>query len=675
MSSAGVSEKYNWFRLQYLIGHSCICLRRLFKRRYQQFFNQIWDDSPTLGMNLNSQTIVKNRSNFHFFKSQTIAICHGNSEDWDVSILTALLLNIPRPSHLSPGDIQVLDQENQLVEDVRNIRNELYHHATSRITDKDFDQSWQKLKSILIDFGEDGSELDKRKDDIELKSSKEIVDPESVKEMNDLNTRGNRLYREQNYSDAIKHSTKAITLPHLPSKDRALLYSNRSRTRLALYKQSRENNAVPSLVTNVDDERYHALKDAKQARNLRPMWWEAHYRVGNAYSSMNEQEKAICSFERALAREPCNNKVKRALDASRWKDSEQKSHEHLDPRLKPQTIDENLSEIEKKLGISPESVRLGHLLAEKSDDHALDCVNKGHKHFHGDPTTGIKQDYEKAAKYFAEAARQNNAEGMYNLGMLYDRGYGVQKNHSLATQFYEKAASQPAQLPNSNRPNIGVAEAQHSLGLRYNDGIDVSQNFAIAAHWYKRAAENGCENAANNLAIMYRDGTGVKQDHNKAKLWFQFSAERGDPNAMLTLCRLSLEASDFEMARMWLSRACDAGHSLALAYRDNILAILDQGQVFASQSPPDLMNLLDAFKKITDLSYIIPTASVSSRIIYNYKQLQEYASNGSTTAKQLCCALEHYYIAMRIIKESENTDENLFIHELAQAYRIEPCVV
>ena len=674
MSSAEVSEVFNWSRLRYLVDHSCICLRRLFKRRYQEFFNQVWDDSSTLGTNLH-QTISKNRSKFQFLKNQSIAIRHGNSEDWDLSILTALLLNIPRPSHLSPGDIKLLDQEDQLLEDVRNIRNEIYHHATRRISDKDFDQSWQKLKSILIGFGDDDSVLDKLKDDIELKSSKEIVDPKSMKEMNDLNTQGNRSYREQNYSDAIKYFTKAITLPHLSSEDRARLYSNRSRTRLALYEQLRENNAVPSIPTNIDIQRYHALEDAKQARNLWPRWWKAHYRVGNAYSSMNEHEKAIDSFKRALAQEPCNDEVKRALDASRWKKREQERYEHFDPRSKPQTIDENLSEMERTLGISPESVRRGHLLAEKSDDHVIDCVIKGHKYFHGDPTMGVEQDYEQAAKYFAEAARQGNAEGMYNLGMLYDRGHGVEKNHSLATQLYEEAATQPAQLPNSNRPNIGVAEAQHSLGLRYNNGIDVSQNFAIAAAWYERAAKNGCEHAANNLAILYRDGTGVKQDHDKAKQWFEFAAERGDSNAMRTLCHLSLEASDFEMARKWLQRACDAGHLLTLVDRDDILALIYQQQVFTSQLPQSLVSVRDAFKKVTDLYHIEPKASVSSRIIYDYKQLQEYASNGSVTAKQLCCALDHYHMAMKIIKESKNTDENRFIYGLAVAYRIEQRVV
>jgi TPR repeat protein len=675
MSSAIFVDKSNWFRLQHLIDYSYVCLRRLFKQRYQLFFKQIWDDSPTLGNRFYNQNIRPYSQNFDFYRVQITSICNGNSEDWDLTTLTALLLNIHRPKHLKLKEIQVLDKQDKLLKDLRNIRNELAHHATRRITDTDFNSSWQQLKSILTYFGEDDTELDKLKDDIEFKSLKETVDSESVKEMNELNVLGNQSFKDKNYIDAIKHFTKATTLPHILSKDRALLYSNLSRTRLALCEQSQENDSASNTPVNVDDERYHASKDAKQARNLWPTWWKAHFRLGNAYVSMNEHEKAINSFERALALDPLNSEVKLALDNSRSEYSQQQRHEHLDPRLKPQTMGEHLKEMEEKFGIDPEQVRLGHLFAEMNSDTTLANVNKGHIYMHGDPDKGIKQDYDQAARYFAEAARQGNAEGMYNLALMYDRGLGVKKDHSLATQFFEKAALQTPTLPKTNLPNNGVAEAQHALGLRYYNGIDVTKNFATAAKWYRRAAENGCGSAANNLGLMYADGGGIEQDSVKSEQWLHFAAKKGDPNAMLTMSILSLKANDFEMAKLWHQRACDAGHVMALANREEFLSTINQRQHLVAELPPPLLHIFNESTKVTDLANIKPMPSKSSSFVYNYEQLQDYASKGSVTAKRLCNALEHYHMALYIIMEPGNIDENRFIHELAEAYCIEDPVV
>ncbi|CAF1183521.1 unnamed protein product [Didymodactylos carnosus] len=390
---------------------------------------------------------------------------------------------------------------------------------------------------------------------------------------------------------------------------------------------------------------------------------------------MNELEKAIISFERALALAPLNDQVKQVLDTSRFKLSQQIRHEHLDPRLKPETMDEHLTDMKDRFGIDPEQVRLGHLLADMSDDPTRANVIKGHKYFRGDTEMRIRQDYDQSAVYFAEAARQGNAEGMYNLGMMYDRGQGVKKDHRLATQFFEKAALQPAQLPKTNLPNIGVAEAQHALGLRYYNGVDVPKNYAAAANWYKRAAENGCEQAANNLGIMYQDGGGVEQGSVKAEQWSQFAAKKGDPNAMYTMSHLSFKKNDFQMTREWHQRACNAGHVLALTNREKFLEEINEREALVTQLPPNLLNVLNESTRILDLTNIKPMPSKSSSSLYKYLELKEHALKGSVTAKQLCMALQHFYTALYIITQSENLDEKQFIHELAEAYRTEHRVV
>ncbi|CAF4113214.1 unnamed protein product [Rotaria sordida] len=275
-----------------------------------------------------------------------------------------------------------------------------------------------------------------------------------------------------------------------------------SSSRLALYEQQPGSSSRFD-IDNLIDERYRALQDAKQARNLWPTWWKGHLRVGKVYAVLNDHEKAINSFERALALAPTNNEIQKALYESRQILGRQLRLEHLESKLSPRSIPEQLNELQRNLGLDPEEVRMTYRLLEEIDPSIADVI-KGHQYEHGD--IDVKQDYEQAAKYFAKAANQGNAEGMYNLARLTDRGLGVKKDHNLAQGLLEQAAAQPPQHPLLEElPNNGVALAEHALGLRHAEGVVVHKNLLRAAYWYQRAVNHGCSEAANNLAIMYED--------------------------------------------------------------------------------------------------------------------------------------------------------------------------
>ncbi|MDE6293205.1 MAG: hypothetical protein K2L88_01110 [Clostridiales bacterium] len=60
----------------------------------------------------------------------------------------------------------------------------------------------------------------------------------------------------------------------------------------------------------------------------------------------------------------------------------------------------------------------------------------------------IDIDYEQAAFWFKEAAKQKHADAMYYLGLCYVNGYGVEKNETTGQGFIRQAAklgSRPAQ--------------------------------------------------------------------------------------------------------------------------------------------------------------------------------------------------------------------------------------
>jgi len=200
-----------------------------------------------------------------------------------------------------------------------------------------------------------------------------------------------------------------------------------------------------------------------------------------------------------------------------------------------------LNELQQKYCTDPEMVRTYHSLIEERDPIRADVL-KGHQYELGD--IDVKQDYEQAAKYFAKATSQGNAEGMYNLARLTDRGLGVKKDHNLALKLLEQAAAQPPEHPIfESYPNVGVAEAEHALGVRYFEGISVRKNLSVAAYWYQRASDHGNALAANNLGSMYLDGLAVDKDLDKAEHFLELAARRGDPLAMLTLAELLLTLS------------------------------------------------------------------------------------------------------------------------------------
>jgi hypothetical protein len=78
-------------------------------------------------------------------------------------------------------------------------------------------------------------------------------------------------------------------------------------------------------------------------------------------------------------------------------------------------------------------------------------------------------------------AEQGDAEGQYNLGMLYYEGHGVRQDYATARQWWEQAAAQ------------GNAAAQYNLGMLYRKGRGVPQDDVQARQWYAKAAAQGDE--------------------------------------------------------------------------------------------------------------------------------------------------------------------------------------
>ena len=85
----------------------------------------------------------------------------------------------------------------------------------------------------------------------------------------------------------------------------------------------------------------------------------------------------------------------------------------------------------------------------------------------------------------------------------------------------------------------GDANAQYNLGVMYDNGYGIPENDAEAAKWYRLAAEQGNANAQFSLGDMYSNGEGVPQNNTRAYVWFSVAAAQGNEIARDSRNRVS----------------------------------------------------------------------------------------------------------------------------------------
>jgi len=103
----------------------------------------------------------------------------------------------------------------------------------------------------------------------------------------------------------------------------------------------------------------------------------------------------------------------------------------------------------------------------------------------------------------------------------------------------------------------GNAAAQFNLGLLYENGYGVPQDYKIAMKWYTLAAEQGNAGAQYNLGWMFYIGEGVIQDNVYAHMWWNFVASSGDQDAVEMRDKVAGRMTPSEIAEAQeLAREC-----------------------------------------------------------------------------------------------------------------------
>jgi TPR repeat protein len=125
---------------------------------------------------------------------------------------------------------------------------------------------------------------------------------------------------------------------------------------------------------------------------------------------------------------------------------------------------------------------------------------------------------------------------MYNIGVMYDSGNGVSRNHAVAAEWYRQAI------------DGNFAPAMYNLGLLYEYGMSLKQDYAMAMQLYRRAAELGEPLAQFAIALLYDKGLGVEPDLVQAYMWFDITGD-GHENAIFNRDSVATDMQPEQIAR------------------------------------------------------------------------------------------------------------------------------
>jgi len=203
---------------------------------------------------------------------------------------------------------------------------------------------------------------------------------------------------------------------------------------------------------------------------------------------------------------------------------------------------------------------------------------------------GVEKDYAIAMQWFQRAAEQDAPRALYLVGVMYERGFGVPRNYDTALDWYRRAAAKNAPLAElalarfygqglgvERDPaqrvawlllaaNQGNPQAQFILGNIYRRGLDVPQDFATAAQWYQRAVLQEFVPAETQLGLMYEHGNGVPQDYAQAVRLLRLAAEKGNAIAQNALGMMYRRGQgvkqDYAQAQRWLRASAEQGNGL-----------------------------------------------------------------------------------------------------------------
>ena len=137
---------------------------------------------------------------------------------------------------------------------------------------------------------------------------------------------------------------------------------------------------------------------------------------------------------------------------------------------------------------------------------------------------GVEKNMNEAIDWYKKGAHKGNVKAMATYGALISRGFALGSDKD-AFKWIEKAAKKDYDF------------AQYNLGYCYKSGLGVERDYEKAYEYFQKAADQGNVAAQNSVGIAFLKGEGVPMDYEKAFGYFLKSAENGNPAAFNNVAR------------------------------------------------------------------------------------------------------------------------------------------
>lgn len=168
---------------------------------------------------------------------------------------------------------------------------------------------------------------------------------------------------------------------------------------------------------------------------------------------------------------------------------------------------------------------------------------------------GITKDQQAGAGWLLRAAQHGSAQSAFNVGVMYERGFVVERDSTKAIEWYRKAAE--ANLP----------MAKHNLALLLRDGKGAPRNVKEAVELLRSAARQGMTASMFTLGDIYERGDADVKDPAIALAWFAITAEfehqtnRGGESQLMKIASQRVQALQRVLLPGELERAQQFGQA------------------------------------------------------------------------------------------------------------------
>lgn len=232
----------------------------------------------------------------------------------------------------------------------------------------------------------------------------------------------------------------------------------------------------------------------------------------------------------------------------------------------------------------PDAIRHFELAAEGGVAASIGCL--GMIYLNGN---GVPVDRERAVDLLTRAAKLGDDHSVNALASVFDADNGGVSTPETFSM-YRLAAKSARQL-NEVTPI-------YNLGLCFLMGNGVEQNMVKARRLFRIAATAGEPSAAFNLGLMFLNGDGASLDPTEAKHWFAKAAAAGQVDALNSLGSIEFNGycgeANYPLAWELFSQAAELGSHFAMVNQARCL-------VFGMGVDRDMRRAYDLLRKAEDL--------------------------------------------------------------------------